>query len=315
MARPAGPRSPRVAFLLSLAVLAMIAAPAGMTLRTVLVAPAVDQAVADPSPHGYTISLFLFIVPSLMIGSWFVPREGVQISLKSFGLSVALLFPLGAGLDYFFAAKFFRFPYAGATLGIPAPAIGGSVPVEEYIFYLTGFIFTLLLYIWLDEYWMAAYAISSTHWVRTSFARILQFHPASMVWAAGLIAAAIAYKWFVAKEAGFPGYFTFLVLAALGPSMALFPSALPVVNWRAFSLTMFIVLLVSLLWEATLALPYGWWGFQDDQMVGIRITAWSGLPIEEVLVWVSVTYATVIVYENVRRWQSSGKPIRRALFG
>ena len=35
---------------------------------------------------------------------------------------------------------------------------------------------------------------------------------------------------------------------------------------------MFMVLLISLLWEVTLALPYGWWNFQDEQMIGLRIT-------------------------------------------
>ena len=310
-----GPRSPRAAFLLSAAIIAMIAAPAALTLHTARIAPAIDKAIADPSPRGYTISLLLFIVPTLAIGLWFVPREGVEISRKSFAISVALLFPLGALLDFFFAAKFFVFPSAGATLGIRAPALGGGVPVEEYVFYLTGFVFTLLLYVWLDEYFLSAYAVPSTHRKRTAFERIVRFHPASLLWAVALIAGAIACKSLVLKEPGFPGYFTFLVAAALVPSMALFPSALPVVNWRAFSLTNMIVLLISLLWEATLALPYGWWGFQDRQMVGIRITAWSRLPIEEVFVWIAVTYAAVIVYENVRRWQSSGKTIRQALFG
>ena len=50
-------------------------------------------------------------------------------------------------------------------------------------------------------------------------------------------------------------------------------------------------------------------------MIGLRITAWNRLPIEEVCVWIAVTYATVIVYEIVRRWKSSGKRIGRALLG
>lgn len=90
---------------------------------------------------------------------------------------------------------------------------------------------------------------------------------------------------------------------------------MPVINWRAFSLTLFIILLTSLLWEATLGVPYGWWDFQDAQMIGLRITAWSRLPVEEVFVWIAVTYATVIVYEIVRRWQASGKRMVRALVG
>ena len=218
-------------------------------------------------------------------------------------------------LDFFFARKFFTFPNAGVTLRITAPALGGGVPIEEYVFYFTGFVAVLLLYIWLDEYWLSAYSIPSDARERAQFDRLLRFHPGSLVWALVLIAAAILYKKVVLAEPGFPGYFLFLVIGALGPLAALLPSAMPVINWRALSLTLFTILLTSLLWEVTLALPYGWWGFQNTAMVGLRITAWSGLPIEEVLVWIGVTYATVIVYEIVRRWKASGKKIRNALLG
>jgi lycopene cyclase domain-containing protein len=130
-----------------------------------------------------------------------------------------------------------------------------------------------------------------------------------------LIAAAIVFRKFFVPEPGFPGYFVFLVVGALGPSAILLPSALPVINWRALSLTLFFILLMSLMWEATLGIPYGWWGFQDAQMLGIRITAWSRLPIEEVVVWIAVTYATAIVYEVIRRWQASGRRMRHAFLG
>jgi hypothetical protein len=36
---------------------------------------------------------------------------------------------------------------------------------------------------------------------------------------------------------------------------------MPVINWRALSLTLFIILPTNLLWEATLGVPYGWRGF------------------------------------------------------
>jgi lycopene cyclase domain-containing protein len=315
MATVPGPRSPRAQFLLVVAILAMVAGPAALTLHTVRISPEVPQAVSEPSPFGYTVSLLLFIVPSLAIGCWLVPCEGVHISKKSFIITIAVLFPLGALLDFLFAAKFFTFPNPGATLLIPAPALDRPVPVEEYVFYFTGFVFTVLLYVWLDEYWLAAYGIASDHPARVSFDRILRFHPWSLLWAAVLIAAAVLYKRVIAAEPGFPGYFTFLAAGALLPSAALFPAALPVINWRAFSLTMFMVLLISLLWEATLGVPYGWWGFQNDEMIGIRIAAWSDLPIEEVFVWIAVTYATVIVYENVRRWQASGRSAASAFLG
>ncbi|MGA7339337.1 MAG: hypothetical protein WBX18_01980, partial [Terracidiphilus sp.] len=74
----------------------------------------------------------------------------------------------------------------------------------------------------------------------------------------------------------------------------------PFINWRALSLTLFMILLISLFWEATLAVPYGWWGYEPQQMLGLFIGAWAGLPLEAVLVWISVTYTTTIVYEVLK---------------
>jgi hypothetical protein len=95
----------------------------------------------------------------------------------------------------------------------------------------------------------------------------------------------------------------------------LFEETREVINWRAFSLTFFTILLMSLLWEATLAVPYGWWGYQGRQMMGLRVTAWAGLPIEAVVLWMAVTFTTVLVYETVKRWKASGRPMRRAMLG
>jgi hypothetical protein len=309
------PGSQRVSYLLVFAMLLMISVPAGLALHTVRISPQVPASQGDPSPYGYTVSLLLFLIPIVTILFWLVPSEHLHISKKSVVRTIALLFPLGAGLDFFFAHSFLTFPNPGATLRILAPALDGGVPIEEYLFYFTGFLAVLLLYIWLDEYWLAAYSIPVGSAQRTEFTRLLQFHAPSLVAGIVLIAGAILYRRLFVTEAGFPGYFVFLVVAALGPSALLLPSARPVINWRALSLALFFILLLSLMWEATLGLPYGWWGFQHSQMLGIYITAWSQLPIEEVLVWITVTYATVIVYEVVRRWQSSGKRARHAFFG
>jgi len=304
--------------MLIVAMLAMIVVPAALTLHTVRLS-ALNPAVATnpgSSPYGYTVSVLLFLVPILVIAFWFLPQEGIKIDKKSFWWTIGLLFPVGAGLDFFFAQHFFFFPNQSATLGIKAPALGAPVPIEEYVFYLTGFLCVLLLYIWLDEYWLAAYNIHSESAQRTQFHRLLKLHPESIVLATVLVAGAIIYKkHFSPYPVGFPGYFIFLSLTALVPSAALLPSARPVINWRAFSLAAFFVLLVSLMWEATLAIPYGWWDFRDEQMLGIRITAWGRLPIEEACLWMAVTYATVIIYETVKCWQASGKSMRHALFG
>jgi len=307
--------SPRTGFVIVVTMIAMLCLPAALTLHTARVSPQIPGPIAASSPYGYTVSLLLFVIPIVVILFWLVPAERLKISRKSFIRTIGLLFPLGAGLDFFFAHKFLTFPNPDATLRIPAPAIGGSVPIEEYLFYFTGFVAVLLLYIWLDEYWLSAYSIPVDSAERTNFARLLQFHPWSLILGVVLIACAITYRKVFVAEPGFPGYFVFLVVGALGPSALLLPSALPVINWRALSLTTFFMLLMSLMWEATLGLPYGWWGFQDAQMLGIFITAWSRLPIEEVVVWIAVTYATAIVYEVMRRWQASGKRMRHAFLG
>jgi Lycopene cyclase len=310
-------RSPRLSSWLVIAIFAMIVVPAALTLNTVHLS-ALNQAVATTpgaSPHGYTVSVLLFLTPILVIALWFLPQEGIKIEKKSFWWTIGLLFPIGAGLDFFFAQYFFVFPNHQAVLGIKAPALGAPVPIEEYVFYLAGFLCVLLLYIWLDEYWLSAYNVESESAQRRQFRRLLKPHPESMILALLLVVGAITYKKHFSNTTGFPGYFIFLALAALVPSSALLPSARPVINWRAFSLTAFFVLLVSLMWEATLAVPYGWWRFRDEQMLGVRITAWGDLPIEEVCLWMVVTYATVIVYETVKCWQASGRSMRHALFG
>lgn len=305
-----------MSFWLVAAMVGMIGVPAYFTLHTVRTLAPVIPLTPDPSPYGYTISLLLFIVPVLVIAFWFIPREGINISRKAFWWTIGILFPMGALLDFFFASHFFLFPNAGATLGIKAPALGRWVPVEEYVFYLTGFLAVLLLYIWLDEYWLSAYAVPSTAEERRQFDRLLRLHPHSLLLAAVLIAAAFLYRRIFAPALpGFPAYFIFLVLGALLPSSILLPTARPMINWRAFSLALFMILLISLLWEVTLALPYGWWNFQDDAMIGLRITAWARLPIEEVFVWMMVSYTSVIVYEVVKRWQASGRTMTHAFLG
>lgn len=311
--------SPLSSFLTVLLVLAMLAGPAALTLHRVRVSAIVDFAKnPNPSPYGYTVSLLFFIVPIVVIGWWLVPQERIRISKRSFLITLALTIPLGVVLDFFFAHVFLTFPNPAATLGIRAPALGGGVPIEEYVFYFTGFTTVLLLYIWLDEYWLSAYSVPSTDPSRANFGRLLKFHWQSAVLGAVMIGGALLCRAVYDHRhgtAGFPGYFVFLVVAGLGPSTALFAAAKKVVNWRAFSLVLYVILLTSLLWEATLAMPYEWWGYQPGEMMGIFITAWGGLPIEAVCVWIAVSFQTVMVYEVVRRWKASGRKARHAFLG
>jgi len=298
------------------AMLAIVAVPVAITLHTVRDPASVLLSSSNPTPFGYSWSLLLFIIPILVIGGWFLPSERVRIPKRAFWRTIWILVPFGFGLDFFFAHCFFEFKNVGATVGIRAAAIGGGVPVEEYIFYFSGFLAVLLIYVWLDEYWLAEYSSSVVSDLPTEIERLLRFHPASFIVGLALIAIAILYKKLHSPfPEGFPGYFTVLILGGVVPSATLFQTARRLINWRAFSLAIFMILLISLFWEATLAVPYQWWGYQQKEMIGISIGAWAGLPIEAVLVWIAVTYGTTIVYEVMKVWQASGRSAKSAFFG
>ncbi|HEY5992334.1 MAG TPA: hypothetical protein VIU10_07130 [Candidatus Udaeobacter sp.] len=306
----------RRAFYVVFAIAAALIVPAVIALRTVI-HPVILQATSDnPTPLGYTWSLFLFIIPIVALGWWFACRPDLQFPRKAFWRTIAVLTPVGFLLDLLFGNAFFSFPNKAATLDCSAPAIGGAIPIEEFVFYLTGFMLVLLSYIWCDEYWMAAYNVPDYKGAAERIPRIVRFHFASVILGAVLIAAAIVYRKFLSRAPdGFPWYFIYLVCASLIPSSGFFRAARPFINWRAFSFTFFVLLLLSLLWEVTLALPYGWWGYRKDILVGLHIGAWSGLPIEAVCVWLAVSFTTVITYEVIKVWKALGTRALEAFFG
>jgi hypothetical protein len=268
------------------------------------------------TPYGYTVSLLLFIVPVLGIGWWFLTHPEYKIQKKAFWWSLAVLIPLGFVLDILFAHTFFTFPNANATMGIEVPVVGGTVPIEEFIFYITGFVVVLLTYLWAAEYWLGLYRVSNHSDKAKHVKRILSFDYRAVVLGGILILLAVIYKKFIsASPEGFPWYFTYLVIASIIPTSAFLKSTYEFINWRAFSFTFFVMTLINLIWEATLAAPYGWWGYHNEQMIGIFINGWWGLPVEAALVWLMVTFTTVIIYEVIKIWLRCGKKAKAAFFG
>jgi lycopene cyclase domain-containing protein len=297
-------------------IVAMLAIPAALTLRTVLVPGTLEIPSDNPTPHGYTWSLLLFVFPLGVIAWWFLRHPRLTFRRRAYWLTVGILAPIGFVLDILLGHVFFEFPNRGATLGLDLPGIGGPLPIEEFVFYLAGFLFILLFYIWNDEFWLRAYNVPDYAGAVRGMERIVSFHPGALLLGAGLFLAALLYKKLLAEgSAGFPGYFSFLLAVAFVPAVGLFRSARPFINWRAFGFTSIVVVLISLLWEVTLALPYGWWGFKPEMMIGLTIGAWSGLPIEEVFLWFAVTFTTVVVFEIVKIWQASGRGLLEALLG
>jgi hypothetical protein len=296
-------RQTREAFQVVFVIAALLVIPAALTLRHV-------------ARFGYTWSLSLFIIPIAGLGWWFARRPDLKFPRAAFWRTIAVLAPLGFLLDLLFGNAFFVFPNKEATLGWNVPALGGAIPIEEFVFYLTGFIVTLLSYVWCDEYWMSAYNVPDYKEAATGIPRIVRFHFGSVILGAILIAVAIVYrKFFSGATSGLPWYFIYLALASLIPSAGFLKTAQSFINWRAFSFTFFLLLLISLLWEVTLALPYGWWGFREETMIGLHIGAWSNLPIEEPCVWMAVTFTTIIVYEVIKIWKALGSRALVAFFG
>jgi hypothetical protein len=282
--------------------------PFVLTLMTVAEPrPLVNDLPANPTPHGYTWSLSLFIVPVLVLSGWLMRRPESRIQNRAFWLTTLGVASAGILLDICFGLSFFTFPNRDAVLGIHFPGYSfangwqRAIPIEELGFYVFGALAVLLLYIWGDEFWFAAYNVDDAPRRNVRLRNVISFHPASAVFAGVLLLLGLLYKKFGphAYHDGFPGYFLFLTLVAFTPSCVFFPVARPYINWRAFSLGFVFILLVSLFWEAAIAVPYQWWGFQPRSMLGLFINGLCGLPVEEPMLWAGVTWATVIFYETI----------------
>ncbi|MDX8378255.1 MAG: hypothetical protein R8L53_09565 [Mariprofundales bacterium] len=263
--------------------------------------PAADLS-NNPSPLGYTWSLGLWIIPMLFMYGWMLRHPDIAIPKAAFHYSMMILIPMGFVLDILFGTYFFKFLNHDAVLGITIPGVGGDLPIEEFIFYISGFITVLLLYIWCDEYWLQAYnAPDYAEQAKSErLEKLLIFHPESLAVGLFLLIMAIFYKNTFSESPGFPGYFAYIIAVAFIPSMGFFKATRNYINWRAFSFTFFVITLISLLWEASLALPYQWWSYNDPAMMGIFINGWHRLPLEAVLVWLAVTFTTVIIFEAVK---------------
>ena len=282
--------------------------PFALTLNTISQPrPIVADLAANPTHHGYTWSLSLFIIPVLVLAVWVSFRKQNPVQKKAFWITAVLLASGGVFLDVFFGLTFFTFINRDATLGINFWGWSFSdgwqkvIPIEELGFYFFGIVAALLAYVWGDEYWCGAYNRDDAPRRGTRFRQIFSFHLGSAIFGIVIFALGWIYKKFGAHpwHEGFPGYFLFLTIVAITPSILFFPSANPYINWRAFSLAFLFMLLVSLFWEAAIAVPYQWWGFQPRHMLGLMINGFFGLPVEEPILWLGVTWATVIVYEII----------------
>ena len=303
--------------------LVLIVLPVGITLFTVEHPNQTVPTSPNPTPRGYTWSLLIFIIPVLVLLWHFLVDWSGRLDKRAFGIGVGAFAVSGSLLDVALGNAFFNFPNKNAVLGIFLPGWKSgtgwvfSLPVEEFVFYVSGNLFTLLVYLWGTHVWFSRYNCHDYLSLPRDTRRMVQPHWGSAIYAGVLIAGAIVLKKMLPPPLnnGFPGYFIFEVCVLFGPTFVLFHSVKRLINWRAMSLSIVMMWLLSVIWEATLAIPYGWWGFNKEMMLGFFLWGWSDLPVEEVVLWTLAPWVTSMVYESVRLFVNSQNTTRETLLG
>jgi hypothetical protein len=300
--------------------LAVAALVAMLTLASTLAIMRIDVSqqpvdlTRNPSPLGYTYSLALFVIPCVVFGVWVWRSPRTAAQRRACRNALLLLIPIGFVLDIFFGRTFLRFPNREATLGILLPGYDlrtgwrglwgagwePALPVEEFAFYALGFLAMLLAYVWGDEILFRASKVDD----RQRTPRVFRGWKATLLFWLTVGTVLFGLAWLIRRAVpsqsgvAFPGYFLFLLLASIVPSLFCSRVAFQFINWRALVFGWLFVLAISQFWEASLGVPYGWWAYAPDQMMGVFLKPHCDLPIEAVLVWTLGSWTTVIIYET-----------------
>jgi hypothetical protein len=305
------------------ALMAMLALTSTVAMLRIGVSQRPIDPTLNPSPLGYTYSLVLFIVPCLVFGVWMWRSRRTMEQRWACLITLILLIPLGFILDIFFGRTFLRFPNVAATVGLLVPGydlrtgwhgLWGSgwepaLPVEEFAFYGLGFMAMLLAYVWGDEILFRANKVDDQQRTPRVFRGWKVTLPFWLAVGAMLFGTAWLIRRGVPSQSGtaFPGYFLFLLLASIVPSFFCSRVAFQFINWRALATAWLFILAISQFWEASLGVPYGWWGYEPDQMMGIFLKPHCDLPIEAALVWTLGSWTTVIIYETILTATQAGR--------
>lgn len=270
-----------------------LVAPAwfSLALFSALLVPATFLPAVLSSASGYTWSLLVFALPCLAMARSLSSQE-VLVRLQRPVLEAwAVLVPMGVVLNLLFADDFFTYPDVHAVSGLSVPAFdltgidwAHPIPLEEFAFYGLGFLTMLLGYGWTDEVLLPKARRSSRR--------------SQLGWLEGTVAPlALVLAGVVIADGSLPAYWTYLCLVPLPVTLVLWPMVRHRLNVPALVVTMAVLVAVSLLWEAGLAVPRGWWGYQPEATLGHSL---FGVPIEAVVVWVLAPITTAVLFESLR---------------
>jgi hypothetical protein len=298
---------------------------------------------------GYTWSLILLYLPLAVLFWWYrlsLRSDGdgsLRALMKGVLYNTALAAAVFVLFDVIFAELLFNFPDHNAVLGhspyrliravayVPgykwddscatiwtlyrASCYSLSIPVEEVLFYLGGAAVLRGMYIWASEDFLSLYTVPPAEYERRAKAsrRLIKWN-----WSLTFLALAIVVAGFVFKRrygGGIPTYLLLQVLIVFPPLLVLHTRVRPFINTRAFLLVMLLQVLVSVVWEATLALPYGWWGYKEYGVIGRAITPWSALPVEASFFWISVGWSAMFLHEATKIKVRSGRRWWQVLTG
>jgi hypothetical protein len=259
--------------------------------------------------------LILFVLPVTAYLIWFaITKRKDRRHRTPFLITIGIITVAWTVLEIFLARSFFTFPDPNATIGFnipgwdPEAGWGLNVPIEELLFYVLGALFLVLSYIWASEAWFPDRDLDEGdyHGVWPGWKGFVV--PSILVGGALAIVAAVVVKQFTSAPGWFPGYFTFIVIFVAVPSLMIFRVGFKFINLPAFQFTVLTIVIIAMLWEVTLALPYGWWGYRPSQMIGLFIRPWSDLPIEAAMLWVAAAWSNVSTYELARLWYHRNEP-------
>jgi hypothetical protein len=260
-------------------------------------------------PVTYFTSLVFWGVPIVLLLPRFLQKSETGGRRRRAMLwTVTYILVAGLILDFLFGAVVLRFdPDPNAYVIDPLPAVGGTIPLEEVLFYLMGGIAIVLVYFWADEHWLSLYSVRKGRESIPQQGRLLFFSGYAATLGLVLWLAGVAVVSLDRGRLTVPAYYSLMVAVVIVPSIALFRNVKEFVNWKAFSFTCLWVLLTSCVWEVTLGLKRRWWGYEESAMIGVYVPDWgapfSRYPIEALLVWLVITFTCVLTYEATKAYQ------------